>query len=62
MRLLGHPDILLGTDLVLRRGARSLGIDATYSGLTTHARRWRPWRSYAGMYLWRAGDQPHTTT
>lgn len=48
MRAQAHPDILLTTDLVLRRELDRRGItrDAT--------ERWRPWRSYAGMHLWRA--------
>jgi AraC family transcriptional regulator of adaptative response / DNA-3-methyladenine glycosylase II len=48
MRGLSHPDVLLTTDLVLRRelDRRGLGPDDT--------ERWRPWRSYAGMHLWRA--------
>lgn len=48
MRGLGDPDVLLDTDLVLRREleARDLGRDDTA--------RWSPWRSYAGMHLWRA--------
>ncbi|WP_269756665.1 AlkA N-terminal domain-containing protein [Amycolatopsis aidingensis] len=53
MRVLGTPDLLLTGDLVLRRGARALGIDPDH--LTTRAQAWRPWRSYAGMHLWRAG-------
>ncbi|MGH3926245.1 MAG: DNA-3-methyladenine glycosylase 2 family protein, partial [Pseudonocardiaceae bacterium] len=52
MRVLGATDILLDTDLALRRGATALGL-AT-DGLAQRARRWRPWRSYAGMHLWRA--------
>ncbi|WP_028477185.1 DNA-3-methyladenine glycosylase 2 family protein [Nocardia sp. CNY236] len=48
MRLLADPDVLLGTDLVVRRGAVLLGIDL---GDTA---RWAPWRSYLSMHLWRA--------
>jgi AraC family transcriptional regulator of adaptative response / DNA-3-methyladenine glycosylase II len=48
MRALAHPDILLTTDLVLRRELDRRGITDD----DTH--RWRPWRSYAGMHLWRA--------
>nr|WP_233574035.1 DNA-3-methyladenine glycosylase 2 family protein [Amycolatopsis panacis] len=46
MRLLGAPDVLLSADPAVRRGADALGID-----LATSARAWRPWSSYAGMYL-----------
>ncbi|MBK1785664.1 DNA-3-methyladenine glycosylase 2 [Prauserella cavernicola] len=54
MRVLGQPDVLLGGDLVVRKGAAALGLDDTAAGLAEHAQAWRPWRSYAGMYLWRA--------
>ena len=47
MRLLADPDILLGTDLVVRQGAAQLGVDLT------DADRWKPWRSYLSMHLWR---------
>jgi AraC family transcriptional regulator, regulatory protein of adaptative response / DNA-3-methyladenine glycosylase II len=50
MRVLRATDVLLSTDLVVRRGAEALGLTA----LEEHARRWRPWRSYACMHLWRA--------
>lgn len=60
MRLLHRTDLLLHTDRALRRGARALGIGP--ARLTDHARRWRPWRSYAGMYLWRASGTPPSGT
>jgi len=50
MRVLAAPDVLLTGDLVLQKGAATLGIP----DLTARARSWRPWRSYAGMYLWRS--------
>ncbi|MDQ1653597.1 MAG: AraC family transcriptional regulator [Cryptosporangiaceae bacterium] len=50
MRALGLPDVLLDTDLAVRRGATALGI----TDLTAHAERWRPWRSYAVLHLWQA--------
>jgi AraC family transcriptional regulator, regulatory protein of adaptative response / DNA-3-methyladenine glycosylase II len=49
MRVLGAPDILLPGDVALRNGAANLGID-----LATQSSAWRPWRSYAGMHLWKA--------
>lgn len=48
MRLLSDPDILLETDLVVRKGATDLGIDLSTTG------HWSPWRSYASMHLWRS--------
>ncbi|MEU3273460.1 AlkA N-terminal domain-containing protein [Saccharomonospora sp. NPDC006951] len=59
MRLLGNPDVLMADDLVIRKGATALGLGADSTRLLRHAERWRPWRSYAGMHLWRAGG---TTT
>ena len=53
MRVLGATDVLLSTDLMVRRGAEALGLPATVPGLEEHSRRWRPWRSYAAMHLWR---------
>lgn len=47
MRLLADPDILLHTDLVVRRGANVLGIDLTDTA------RFAPWRSYLTMHLWK---------
>jgi AraC family transcriptional regulator of adaptative response / DNA-3-methyladenine glycosylase II len=58
MRVLGAPDILLTGDLVLRKGATALGIAGHAAGLERRAQAWRPWRSYAGMYLWRASAHP----
>jgi len=54
MRVLGNPDIMLGTDLVMLQSAAALGMPGTTRGLDEHARRWAPWRSYAGLHLWRA--------
>ena len=46
LRYLLDPDTLLDTDLVVRRGAESLGVDLG------EARRAAPWRSYLGLRLW----------
>jgi AraC family transcriptional regulator of adaptative response / DNA-3-methyladenine glycosylase II len=46
MRGLGDPDVLLDTDLVLRRILDARG------ATTDDVRHWSPWRSYAGMHLW----------
>jgi AraC family transcriptional regulator of adaptative response / DNA-3-methyladenine glycosylase II len=53
MRVLGDPDVLLGSDLVLRQGAARLGLPGGARELAAHATRWSPWRSYAGMHLWK---------
>lgn len=54
LRVLGNPDILLSTDLVVLKSAERLGLPATPRGLAAHAHRWAPWRSYANLHLWRA--------
>jgi AraC family transcriptional regulator, regulatory protein of adaptative response / DNA-3-methyladenine glycosylase II len=55
MRGFGDPDVFLPTDLGARAGLAVLGLDAD------HARRWRPFRSYALHHLWMiagAGARP----
>lgn len=64
MRVLGAPDVLLDGDLALRQGAAALGLPAELRPLLAHAERWRPFRSYAGLLLWRAAaaataSRPH---
>jgi AraC family transcriptional regulator of adaptative response / DNA-3-methyladenine glycosylase II len=54
LRVLGSPDILLTSDLALRQGAARLGLPAEARQLARHGAAWAPWRSYAGMHLWRA--------
>ncbi|HET8659560.1 MAG TPA: AlkA N-terminal domain-containing protein [Micromonosporaceae bacterium] len=53
LRALGDPDAFLPTDLGVRRGAAALGLPGAATALDTHATRWRPWRSYAVIRLWR---------
>jgi len=62
MRALGDPDVLLGTDLGVRRGAAALGLPAASADLTAHADRWRPWRSYANLRLWRSATPMKSTS
>lgn len=54
LRALGDPDVVLPTDVAVRRGAAALGLPSTPNTLHTYADRWRPWRSYAVSRLWRA--------
>ncbi len=54
MRVLGNPDVMLTSDLVIRQSAEHLGMPSTARALASHAERWAPWRSYASMHLWRA--------
>jgi AraC family transcriptional regulator of adaptative response / DNA-3-methyladenine glycosylase II len=53
IRALGDPDVFLETDLAVRRAAARTGLPDTRGGLSGHARRWAPWRSYAVIRLWR---------
>jgi AraC family transcriptional regulator of adaptative response / DNA-3-methyladenine glycosylase II len=57
MRAIGDPDTFLSTDLAARRGAAALGLPDAPAELAAHAERWRPWRSYALIRLWRAAGQ-----
>jgi AraC family transcriptional regulator of adaptative response / DNA-3-methyladenine glycosylase II len=50
----GDGDVLLETDLGVRRGARALGHSGDPAALRRDAEAWRPWRSYAVQHLWSA--------
>jgi AraC family transcriptional regulator of adaptative response / DNA-3-methyladenine glycosylase II len=52
MRALRDPDAFPASDLGVREGFKTLGLDATASAIMAHAERWRPWRGYAVMHLW----------
>jgi len=54
MRVLSSPDVLLVDDLALRQGAGRLGLPTERRSLADRGAAWAPWRSYAGMHLWRA--------
>ena len=45
----GDHDVLLETDLGVRRGLQRLGAP---NRIEPHAERWRPWRSYAVQHIW----------
>lgn len=49
MRALGDPDVLLSTDLGVRKAAAALDLDVTAAATTA---RWAPWRSYVSHHLW----------
>ncbi len=59
LRALGDPDVFLPTDLGSKHGAAALGLPTDPSELARHAERWRPWRSYAQILLWRAIPNDH---
>jgi AraC family transcriptional regulator of adaptative response / DNA-3-methyladenine glycosylase II len=52
MRALGHPDVLMTTDLGVRQALARRGV--ADADATTVGEAWRPWRSYAQHYLWRS--------
>jgi AraC family transcriptional regulator of adaptative response / DNA-3-methyladenine glycosylase II len=56
MRVLGSPDVLLVSDLVVLQTATRLGLPGSARALAVHGERWAPWRSYATLHLWRARD------
>jgi AraC family transcriptional regulator of adaptative response / DNA-3-methyladenine glycosylase II len=49
MRGLGHPDVMLGTDLGVLAALRTADPRPTVDA-------WAPWRSYAVHHLWAALD------
>jgi AraC family transcriptional regulator of adaptative response / DNA-3-methyladenine glycosylase II len=52
VRGLGHPDVMLSSDLGVRHTFTRLGLASTTTAVEELARRWRPWRSYATLHLW----------
>jgi AraC family transcriptional regulator of adaptative response / DNA-3-methyladenine glycosylase II len=48
MRALGEPDAFPAEDLILKR---AMGLEG--DRLLQRAARWRPWRAYAAVHLWR---------
>ena len=57
IRVLGNPDVLLASDLVMLASASRLGLPSTARSLAAHGARWAPWRSYAGLHLWSAAGR-----
>jgi AraC family transcriptional regulator of adaptative response / DNA-3-methyladenine glycosylase II len=56
MRVARDPDAFLGDDRVVRRVLAQLSARtmAASPDVAARAERWRPWRAYAVMYLWKA--------
>lgn len=54
LRALSNPDSFLHGDLVIRKVAEKILGVSSEKELINRAEAWRPWRGYAGMYLWRA--------
>ncbi|MGY1408826.1 DNA-3-methyladenine glycosylase family protein [Luteimonas sp. A611] len=56
---LGRPDVLPVDDLGIRKGAQRVDrLDAmpTPKELAVRGEKWGPYRTYAGLYLWRIAD------
>lgn len=57
---LGRPDVLPVGDFGVRNGCRvAYGLRAlpTAAALTRRGARWKPWRTVASWYLWRASER-----
>jgi len=55
MRALANPDVMLETDLIIRRMLERHGVGPEQT------EQWKPWRSYAAMHLWRASADVERT-
>lgn len=59
--ILGREDVFPVGDLGVRQGLRTVvgddGETLTRAEMREVARRWRPYRSYATLYLWRAEEE-----
>lgn len=56
MFALGRPDVFPVEDLGIRRGMTNLFGDLTAAEMLDVAERWRPARTRASLYVWRAAD------
>jgi len=55
---LARPDVFPVEDLGIRRAMEAIyGDDLTRDQMVEIAERWRPYRSYASLYLWRSRDE-----
>ena len=58
MRALKNPDAFPVGDVALLKAARALDIASSSAELEREAERWRPWRAYAAVRLWRSLSSP----
>lgn len=56
MFALGRPDVFPVGDLGIRKGMRTLYGDLSREEMVEQAAAWRPYRSYASLYLWRSKE------
>ena len=54
MRALSHADAFPAADIVLRKAVTRDGTAVATRALEQMAERWRPWRAYAVLHLWRS--------
>jgi AraC family transcriptional regulator of adaptative response / DNA-3-methyladenine glycosylase II len=52
MRALRDPDVILATDLGVKKAVQALGHDASPRAILALAERWRRYRSSANLHLW----------
>jgi AraC family transcriptional regulator of adaptative response / DNA-3-methyladenine glycosylase II len=57
MRGLNYVDAFPSGDLILRRAMNPNAPEISTKCLEAHSQRWRPWRAYAAMHLWRLYGQ-----
>jgi 3-methyladenine DNA glycosylase/8-oxoguanine DNA glycosylase len=60
---LGHPDVLPAHDLGIRKGLARIMRRRELpepGAVIRRGERWRPWRSVASWYLWRAAELPRS--
>jgi len=58
---IGHPDVLPAYDLGIRKGLARIQKRRELpepEAVTRRGERWRPYRSVASWYLWRAAELP----
>jgi DNA-3-methyladenine glycosylase II len=59
----GRPDVFPVGDLGIRQGMETLfDAEMSRSTMVERAERWRPYRSYATLYLWRVEEAPDPAT
>jgi AraC family transcriptional regulator of adaptative response / DNA-3-methyladenine glycosylase II len=62
MRALGESDAFLAGDVAVQRKFARGGPRLSAPELLARAERWRPWRAYAVLHLWMAGEESSSDT
>lgn len=58
MRALSHANAFPAADIVLRKAVARNGLPVSTQALEAMAERWRPYRAYAVLHLWRSTMPP----